>query len=178
MRGNPFEPLPPLYGVASDDDGDLDGLGRAMRGKSLLDTLEREPVRDEPVDLDHARGQEPDGLRKLLLVDHGADDGELATHHPEEAHRRRFVRQPRENEAAAGTNELDGLLDGRARARRLDEQIDPLAAGKASRDFESATRARGGELVGAELAGQALASRGAADGQDLEPPRLQQLDGE
>ena len=38
--------------------------------------------------------------------------------------------------------------------------------------------ARGGELVGAELAGQALASIGATDGQDCEPPRLQQLDGE
>src|SRR6202035_2119336 len=99
---------------------------------------------------------------KFLLIDHGADDGELATHHPEEAYRRRLVREPGEHEAAAGVDELEGLLDGRARPCRLYEQIDPLPAGKAPSDLGGAARARGGELVGAELAGQALAPLGAA----------------
>src|ERR1700687_1109495 len=103
-------------------------------------------MRDEPVYRHRARGEEPDGLGKLLLVDHGADDAELAPHDSEEVHRRALVRESGQHGASARLRRLERLLDRHARAGRLDDEVYTFAPREDPRSLGGAAFAAGGEI--------------------------------
>src|SRR5262249_3983582 len=63
---------------------DLDGIEAVMGHEGVLDLGEREPVSEERRRSDGARGEQSDGLGELVLINHRAEDAQLAPHHPEE----------------------------------------------------------------------------------------------
>src|SRR5262245_3319863 len=161
----------------SDDDADLDGFRRLMSGKGVLDALEREAVGDERPDADDALGEEPHCFGKLLAVDHGAHDADLAPHDGEEVHRGGLVRKPGEHDASPWVRELEGLLDGAGRPRRLDHHVDALASREGPRGRHAATHLRGGEVVGPQRPSQLVAAARPSHREDAQTVRLEHLDG-
>src|SRR5574342_723045 len=159
-------------------DDDFDGFWRAVGSEGLPDARQRESVGYESVYRHRARGEEPDGLGKLLLVDHGADDAELAPDDSEKIHCRDFVRQSGQDATPSRMAQLERLLYRHARAGGLDHEIDALAPRESARRVGGAAFPVGGEIVCAERPGEVPAVVCPPDREHAKPARLEDLDGE
>src|SRR5438445_318228 len=72
-------------------------------------------------------------LAELNLVDHRARDCHLTPHDREERDRRGLVRQTGQHDAPARAYQRERVVHRRRGPRRLDHEIDALAAGKPAR---------------------------------------------
>ena len=125
-----------------------------MRLEGIGDSIEGKPVREQALPLHLTGREERHGLRKLVLVDHRAEDADLPPHHPEELEPARLVGQPGQDDAPTRPAQLDGLPDGRRGARGLDDQVDAFAAGQRPRRLDMIPRVGGSDSVGAERLGE------------------------
>ena len=122
-----------------------------------------------------------DRLAELVPVDHRSAHVDLPADHPEELDPRRVVGQPREDHPPAGTHDADlaqGQLHGLGGPGGLDDQVDPVPPGEASRRVGDRLAGPGDGGVSAELPRQAEPPLRASHDQDAAAARAEQLERE
>src|SRR5574337_43635 len=89
------------------DDRDLDRDGRVLGGERLADGVQAEAVGHQRPGVHRTVPEQAHGLGELVLIDHRAEDRQLAPDDPEEMNPRRLVGKPGQDHSAAGTRELE-----------------------------------------------------------------------
>src|SRR5688500_13604296 len=88
-----------------DHQRDLDGRRISVRSERVGDSIEPIAMREKRLAADGAGAHERERFGEFVLVDHRADDGDLAADDAEERNGRRLVWQPGQHDAAARPDE-------------------------------------------------------------------------